>query len=444
MSFGRLGASGGFGGMGGSSSANNRDFPYPTFPFTTLAKLQTVSDMQAHSAGTYVDQAMADSPYGATAIQWTANGSNGGVISKTLLSTPVDVRNGNIRFTFKPLNQISNSPGLFQFNIVIMSAGTPAAPSGNNHQAVILLPIEQLSTSATVGRWQSIGIPVNSNFTAVGTGADLSAIKYATISLGGGANSMALGNVDFVPNPRSKAAVLVRFDDGYDQSYTIGFPLLQAVGAPAALAIGASQTHINGGGQLTTSQIRTLLNAGWQYMSQSWSTEDQPTVDGWTSAQRLAEYVSTRNVAKQWNRYRDSYDGTYYSNVNYQDMVAWPELNASFRTLTNFLSGVASGGPLYLGEGFPFGDPKNIISLGLASDGGSGVTLTTFLNTALEQARTNRGVLVLTIHNELGDPNALQAFNDMITYVTVTHPSEIEFSTMRKLLAPYNGDALQG
>jgi hypothetical protein len=80
-------------------------------------------------------------------------------------------------------------------------------------------------TSTTSGRWQSIGIPVNSNFAAVGGGGDLSAVTWAEVGFGGFNQVMGIGNIDFVPNPRSKGAVIVRFDNGFDSAYLTAFPL---------------------------------------------------------------------------------------------------------------------------------------------------------------------------------------------------------------------------
>jgi hypothetical protein len=63
---------------------------------------------------------------------------------------------------------------------------------------------------------------------------------------------------------------------------------------------------------------------------------------------------------------------------------------------------------------------------------------------ALDQVRARKGVLIVAIHGELANSDSLAAFNSMITYVTSTWPSQIEFKTMRSLLAPYNGDTLTG
>jgi hypothetical protein len=419
------------------------DFAYPTFPFTTLAKLQTTADIQSTYLATVVDQPMSDSPYGPTAIKWTGSNANGSITSKTLLTTPVDVRNGSIRWTFKPIIGVPD----YNWSIVLYSSGSPSAPPANYHSGGGSVPLQSYSSGGNtgLGRWQSIGIPVNTNFTAVGSGADLSKVTWAAISVGGSSTSTAIGNIDFVPNPRPKAAVIVRFDNGYGNAYTKGFPLLQAVGAPAFFSLTTGLSLVGQTGFLTSSQISDLIAHGWQLSVKSYSTEDQATVDAMTPAQRNAEYQNCRAVAASFGVRRSSYDSIYYSNVGPTDMTAYPQLSGNFRTLMNFSGGnPGANPPQYFGECFPFGDRYNILTMSLVSDGGSGATLTTYLGYALDQARLNKGVLIISMHNDLANSDALQAFKDMITYVTVTHSDTMEFTTPRKLLAPYNGDTLIG
>lgn len=420
------------------------DYPYPDFPAQTIAPFHTVADVTTgtlQGGGALADVASSDSPFGiTTALQATFNGSNNFLVSKPL-TTGVDCSGpGSIRIKFKPGLNFKSQLSTFQIILWSDTSGSlgsnPNSISGGN-------PVwfDQLLTTpstAVVGRWQSVAIPINA-FTTNGTGVDLTSIKLCMIyAVATNGAVLQVGSVDFVPNPRPNAAVIVRFDDGGVSSYTIGKPLLDAVGAPAFLAISPSSTAIgsNPAFFLSSAQVTSMLAAGWQFGSQTYSTEDQTTWEGWTLAQQLAEFASGRGVANSYGHFKDSYDGTYFSNVSYSDQIVWPAFKGSFRTVQNYLAGVQP-----YGESFPFGDPYNVITIGLST---LTVPATTQLAAALDQARASKGVLIVSIHNDLQNSDQLAAFNDMITYVTTTHPTEIEFTTMRRLLAPYNGDDLVG
>jgi hypothetical protein len=430
----------------GGTQETASDFPYPTFPFTTIAPFEKVSDVLNTTSlpGTLSDAAMVDSPYGATALKVTFNGSNGIIQSKTLRS-PVDCSGagGSIRITFKPINAINSGGALSRFGVLLLDG------SGNNAQATFQLFLQQMSTSAggIPGRFQTISIPLSA-FIHNGT-VNLAGINQVYLADNTGilratsGSSMALGHVDFVPNPRSKAAVIVRFDDGKVSSYNTAKPLLDAVGAPAFLAISpvATTINVNPSFFLTTAQVTAQLAAGWQFGCQTYSTEDFTTWTNWTLAQQLADFASDRAAARSFGHFRDSIDGTYFSNVSYTTQGVYPAFKQSFRTVQNFLGALPSGAPLYFSECFPFGDPLNVISLGLAT---IATPSWTQLWAALDQTRAAKGVLILTIHDDLLTPDYLTSFNNMIRYVTSTWPSQIEFTTMRRLLAPYNGDTLTG
>jgi hypothetical protein len=425
------------------------DYAYPVFPSQTIGRFYTVSDVNTgtlHGGGTLADVASSDSPFGiTTALQATFNGSNAFLVSQPL-TTGVDCRNGSIRITFKPGLNLKAQTSSFQ---IVLWSDTSGSLGGNPNNifagnSVWFDGLLTTPSTAVAGRWQSLSIPINA-FTSAGTGVDLTSIKLCMLGPLVATNGAVLqiGSVDFVPNPRSKAAVIVRFDDGAVSSYSIGKPLLDAVGAPAFLAISPSGVVIDGNPAffLSTAQVTSQLAAGWQFGSQTFSTEDQATWEGWTLAQQLGEFASDRNVAKNFGHFKDSYDGTYFSNVNYADQIVWPAFKASFRTVQNYTAGLPSGVPLYYSETFPFGDPYNITTLGLST---LTTPSTTPLALALDQVRASKGVLIVSIHSDLQNADNLQAFKDMITYVTTTHPTEMEFTTMRKLLAPYNGDDLVG
>jgi len=442
-----------FGHLGSRVAINSatRDFPFPTFPSTILAKFQTTADIQNNFIGTATDVADPDSPYGSTSIQETFNGGTSTLVSKTTVS-PVNVTGGMIRWTFKPGTAIKLTSSPFtSFNIRLYSAGTPSSPSANYHQGGSSTFVNTMSTAtagASTGRWQSVSFNVGA-FTAVGTGADLTQITFATILARASNGTIAqIGNIEFFANPRSKALMMFRFDDGGDATYTVAYPLLQSYGAPGMLAIGDASHAINGGSHVTTAQVQTMLNAGWQFLSQSLTTEDQTTFDGWTSAQRDAEFQGFRTLGGTFGKRRDTYDMTYFSSVGPPDMIAWPNFKSNGRTVMRFQNWNAGINPPFpFDETFPPGDPDGIISFNLNSESG-GANTTSQLQILLDRVRTNKGMIIISCHpnSDLTDANAsnrIAALTAALTEAYTTNPTQWDVMTLRQALAPYNGDNLQ-
>jgi hypothetical protein len=438
-------------------AGNLPDFPYPTFPYTTLALMRRVSDgIVVTGYGASVgDVPATDSPYGLlTALQYVTR-SDGGTttISGAVLSQGVNVTGGNIRLAWKPIAGFQyNNTALNTNELRLYSTGSPSSPGANYHVRN-LSATNSLSTSSasgTPGRWQYHGIAVN-NFTAVGSGADLTNIKYAMIvsqkSGGSSGSTIQYGNIDFVPNPRSKAALIFRIDDCVPDAYNILYPALKAVGAGGYFQPGDvnSAQGLNQFARTTSAQLAEMISYGWQIGSGVSTTEDATVIDGMTSDQRTAEFAAARAYGKSFGRYRDTNDGAYFSNVNFSDMTAWPEMHANRRTLQAFINGNPTNPPLPEGETFPFSDPYLIKVLNLAQDGGGGgPSTTTYAQYAIMQAVANKGVIILACHNDLSTNfNVLQAVNDAIAYAQA-NPTLIEITTPRKLLAPYNGDTLVG
>lgn len=432
------------------------DFPYPTFPFTTLSLMETHSQAVVTGFGATVsDIAASDSPYGlSTALQYTARSDGGATtVSGAALGAGVDVTGngscGTIRVAFKPVaNYQNNNNTMATFELRLYSAGLPSSPGANYHLYNLKGNVPWLSTSpaaGTPGRWQYFGAPV-SKFSAVGSGADLTSVKYALLNMQGATVVLWLGNIDFVPNPRTKAAMIFRIDDCPESAYSIAYPALAAVGAGGYFQPGDvnSTQGLNGAGRVTDAQLAEMLAHGWQAGSASSTTEDNTVIDGMTSAQRTAEFAAARAYGTRFGRYRDTNDGAFFSNVGITDMTAWPEIHANRRTLQGFFSGSPTNPPLPEGEAFPFPDPYLVRALNIESPGGSGSAKTTYVGYQIAAAVAVKGVIILACHDDLNtDPNALQAFNDAIAYAQA-NPSLIEITTLRALLAPYNGDTLVG
>ena len=214
------------------------------------------------------------------------------------------------------------------------------------------------------------------------------------------------------------------------------------------LAIGDASHAINGGSHVTTAQVQTMLNAGWQFLSQSLTTEDQTTFDGWTSAQRDAEFQGFRTLGGTFGKRRDTYDMTYFSSVGPPDMIAWPNFKSNGRTVMRFQNWNAGINPPFpFDETFPPGDPYGIISFNLNSESG-GANTTSQLQILLDRVRTNKGMIIISCHpnSDLTDANAsnrIAALTAALTEAYTTNPTQWDVMTLRQALAPYNGDNMQ-
>jgi hypothetical protein len=196
---------------------------------------------------------------------------------------------------------------------------------------------------------------------------------------------------------------------------------------------------------LTFAQWQALMNAGYQSASQGYSTEDVTTIDGWNRQQRLAEWAAIRTFMQQNglpDHLTDTDDGSYMSSFNAKDMIAGKDFRDSFRSACSFFGGQATGNPFDVSETFPPGDRYNIACLNINTWGSVTDIYLNHLFLALEQTRLCKGLLIVAGHNEWSDPNFKAAINSIGDYVVNQHPTEMEFTTLRKLWAPYNGDPI--
>lgn len=431
------------GGDAGAYRFGSGDFAYPTFPFTTIQRIRAASDFSGVSAHP-VDTLSPGNPYGnITAPQFNFPSGGWTLLFAAITSAgPVDVRGGSIRINIMPA--ANSSFNLSQFNINLFSTTNISSPGTNFHQIGGSSRLGQLwtGTGASAGRWQTVAYPISAA-NAVNSGADLANVRFFQIS-GFGAVAFQLGDIEFVPNPRTKSAVVIRADDGDQSQYTVLFPMMSAAGAVGVIAPSPISTVINGGGHLTSAQWKAMLAAGWQNMSQGYTTEDFITIDNWSTAQRMAEWGAIRPFVAQAGHGRDAVDGSWMSSFGPKDMIAGPDFMSSFRSAANFTGGQATGNPLPSSETFPFGDRYNYTCLNLNTWGDVTDIYESHIFLALEQTRAANGFLCVAFHNEMGiGTNYSSAVQKILNYVTVLHPDQMEMTTIRKMLAPYNGDSMQ-
>jgi hypothetical protein len=331
-----------------------------------------------------------------------------------------DVRNGSIRWNFRPIAGMASN--LDRFSFELHSAGSPASPTGDYHTTDIYLGPSQLGGSLTgktaAGRWQSYSISTP-QFTAVGAGADLSAVKFARVRLrssAGNSISVAIGDITFAPNWFAKAKAVLYFDDGYlEQLYAArqmaryGF---RGVLFPSpARNIGVMPNL------MTPAHVVALHDQlGWQIGSQAWSTEENAYVDSLDEDGITAELSRLRNWQNALGVTGGDH-GSYFSGVDKDDMIAFKGFRKHFRSMRAFGGGWESNPPMIYGETLPYGDPMAIRALD-AETPGWGATNGQRLCDHVDQAIANKGLAAMVWHGGMGAAgNVRTGLNTLLAYL---------------------------
>jgi len=399
--------------FGGRANAK----PIPYRGVRTLAKLQKRADVTSPPA-TLTDVADAGAMYGTTELRFANSGFTAlSLFPVAALTTPVDVTGGSIRIWVRA------GPGMYsflnRFELRLYSAGSPAAPSANYHGldlhavagAAGLLASQ--SNSAWAPRWQPITIPVAS-LVGTGTGATLTAVTYASFHTaswdsGTGTFRMGVGSIEFVPNPRSKGAVIFTADDGYPSHYTYMAPKLAEYGWAGVAYVSAPDVVIGGTG-MTVQQLKNLHDLfGWQIASQAWNNEQSTVWDAMSGPQRTEAWAKVRLMQTALGLY-GGHDGSYFSNVTPSDNAVWNEVRQGFRSMRAYQGSPAALGsyPIAGGEPSPPGDPYLLRSIEGANGTftSAGYAGTKSLKAHFDQAEATKGLAIVTYHNDLASAGA--------------------------------------
>jgi len=389
------------------------------------------------AAATLTDVTTVDALYGTTALQATIGGNVELIVAPTaVLTVPVNITDGIIRLMLKPIANLKGN--LNKFEIQLHSALTPATAGANYHSInAFAAPADlhaRLTASAGTGRWQGYSIAVN-QFTATGTGADLTQITFARLVLRSASTNVTvqLGNIDFVPNKLTKAKCILSFDDAYLSHLTYAAAQMSKYGfrgvlfpSPITTFIGSDATR------LTAQQIKNMHdNLGWQIGSQSWSTEDSTLIDAMTET----EFTTELSKLRTWQNtlgLTGGEHGSYFSNVGIEDLIAYPTFRKHYRSMRTYFVGQASVVPLQFGETFPFGDPMAVRAVNGATSSWAATT-GAMLQAHIDQAITNKGVAYLAWHNDLASAgNARTGFDTLLAYLD-SHRSTIDVVTEEEL-----------
>ncbi len=375
-------------------------------PTTPLADLSSTAVLQAPDPA-LSDAPSTDNPFQAkTVLRLTTSGATVYTIaSASRLPKPVDVRAGYTVLPFKP---IANCESALRWSLEFHSEGTPAAPTGNYHEmapftegpSALRSVLTSQPRGAAPGRWQNFGLHSN-DLHAVGTGANLAAVRFIRLTVRGGPTPMIieLGSPYFQPSALGKAKAMITFDDGYSSIVDTALPLFKAKGFKGVYNLGALAQTFNAPGHLSTAQVHVLRDAGWQWMQQAYSSEQLAPYLAMSAAQQDAEMKKQKAFAAR-NGLGDPGFGSYFSQVGQTQ----PQLFGMFarnqratRAYFTARSVKAPDYPVLYGENYPFIDNYLVKSLAADVPAGDFDRLTQHA----EQAIANRGVAIYTFHNAL-------------------------------------------
>ncbi len=399
---------------------------WPDYPYTQLSPLTSLADIRGSVTGlTFIDDG---SP---VPLRHDIPSSNTIYIQPAAMMAPIDIRGGNIVIPWQAIANLSPAAAsqLDRFNLELYSAGTLAAPGTAYHE----LPVGTGNTpswlradstapdNATPGQIQFSAFHA-SQLTAVGGGADLSAITHWRLHISSTTTAnviMRLGAPRFQANPRTKATAIFTFDDGDVSQYSYAFSAMSALGFPGVLYPGAVLACVDQPGKLTSAHIAEMRAAGWQLGSQAYTNEAVCT---------QAEVDALRAWQKGKGARPDGADGSYYSGFNPHNPTAQAVLRPNYRSLVRFDSSNPSPTtPVRQGEPFPIADRHNIKRL-------SGMSADERLIAHANQAIQTKGVAVYAWHNELATAGTQRtAFEALLAHLDANR-ADIEVLTWRGLV----------
>ncbi len=149
------------------------------------------------------------------------------------------------------------------------------------------------NTSANSGTfdWRWIGFNTGSIPTVTGP-IDYIFVIPSLIKASGTATFDDLSVQDFVP---TQAAVTIMFDDGPVTASTVAKPVLDSYGFKATIPVISS--YIGTTGYMTTAQINTVAQSGWEIMCHSVLHEDMTLM---SASQVTAEYQGCKTALQAW------------------------------------------------------------------------------------------------------------------------------------------------
>jgi hypothetical protein len=352
------------------------------------------------------------------------------------INMPIDVSGCSIHTTLHIL-----SGTVTNVYVDLFSSGSPAAVDANYHTA----DLSSIGMSTSRYGFGAIAVGLN-RFTAVGTGATLTAITYARIRVVGQTGAVVRPcEIAAVKNAATKASVVFTFDDGHSDPLTYGFKLLGPYGFPGVLfpSSNAGGTGNTSGtyGSLTPDQMIALqLRHGWQIGAQEYRYEPQRDM---TAREWLEEQQKNIIMAAAMGFDTDGIrDGSYYGGGPYyitqEQYYVAHRIHASMRQFYNGIGSLGDGlAPFYDCDTNPPGDPHLMKSLNyLAYGSGAGAANNIYLKykAYVDQAIANKGIAIFAGHNDWINTEIFSAMQLLCAYLKTKQASgEVQVVTLKEL-----------
>jgi len=310
--------------------------------------------------------------------------------------------------------------------IRLYSTGAPATSGADYHLATLSPQFHRFS-----GDWQTISVPIEA-FSAVGTGATLTAITHAGVYVDNtvsAACDILIGDVFSCPKILSKAVVIIGFDDCRADTWTDAAKYMMRKGIPGVLYPGAISSVVRASPdqfQMTIRQLELLKRLyGWQVAYQAFNSEAPAVTTG-----DFEKDMSALHALFAAYGLAGGNDGSYFSSINVNNPTYDSVFRKSFRSMRNYkVWSAAQLGGAY-GETVPIADPYSIRSVGVDTATQSAANLTGVVDNAIAR----KTMALFTFH---GVTTGTPTFTGLIDYLDANRAT-VDVMTMDQLVMKIN------
>ncbi len=268
-------------------------------------------------------------------VQVSTGTGNSEVHYKITLPTPWDLTDRFLRFPLRVPNNFNDNAVTTNFRLRLSSESTV----GSNYvSAAILTPTDSGFTKD--GAFYMMSMPVKGNFTATGTGADLSNINSITITAkmqSGVAWYYSIPYFDSVPIAINKAKLVIWLDDGHETHWNTAAKLFAQYGFKGVLAPCISA--ITNSTEFTPEMLQTMHNfLGFQVATHAYSNAEHTAA---TSSDQLAQQFQRSRALQSALGVYGGDDFAYWGNQGSggAGLFSYNRVQQFFRTGRNFSLG---------------------------------------------------------------------------------------------------------